>query len=141
MASTSTFVAFITIVMRLVTFTVFTITLRGCQKNGGGGDSRLRPRSCRGHRGVWFASWNPLIRAVLESFAPCHLQSFLLADFKKTILFFGFKNTCKKSVKQELESVHEKHFVERNNKVENWTKTRVYAQKPRKMPFNNSISG
>ncbi len=46
----------------------------------------------------------------LESFAPCYSQSLLhvLADLKKTIIYFGFKNIY------ELESFH---------KVESQTKT------------------
>ncbi len=55
---------------------------------------------------------------------------------------------CTKSTKQrKLESIHEKHFVERKNegrkkqtKLES-EKTRFYAQKPRlKTLFKNSIS-
>jgi hypothetical protein len=77
----------------------------------------------------------------LESFDPCWSQSLLLADFKKTILYFGFKNIYKKSTK--LEYIHEQHIEERKNEVRKLEseKTQVYAQKPRlKIPFKNSIS-
>jgi hypothetical protein len=64
----------------------------------------------------------------------------ILVDFKKTILFSGFKNPYKKIHEtRKLESIHEQHFIERNNRVE---VSRFYAQKPRlKMQFKNSISG
>ncbi len=34
----------------------------------------------------------------LESFAPCYSQSFLLADFKETILLSGFKNPTQENL-------------------------------------------
>jgi hypothetical protein len=67
---------------------------------------------------------------------------------KKTILFSGFKNSLKKICEtSKLESIHEKHSVERKNEGRKPDKTRVektlvYAQKSRlKMPFKNSMSG
>jgi hypothetical protein len=44
-------------------------------------------------------------------------SSLLLVVLKKTILFFGFKNLYKKIREtKKLESIHEYHFVERENK-------------------------
>ncbi len=44
---------------------------------------------------------------------------------KKPILFYGFKNPFKKRISKtrKLESIHEKHFVERKNEGGNQTKT------------------
>jgi hypothetical protein len=80
----------------------------------------------------------------LESFAPSFLHSLLLADFKEnhTLLLF-YKYTQKFRETRKLESIHEKHFVQRKNKGRKLEshKTRVNAQNPRlKMPFKNSIS-
>jgi hypothetical protein len=70
----------------------------------------------------------------LESFALCYSQSLLLADFSTLLL--NIRETRK------LESIHEKHFVERKMRVENSSLRRLEnVQKPRlKMPFKNSIS-
>ncbi len=60
---------------------------------------------------------------------------------KKTILFFGFKNTYKKYAKQENANLFMKGIL-KNGKIQNLEskKTRVYAQKPRlKMLIKNSI--
>jgi hypothetical protein len=79
----------------------------------------------------------------LESLLHANHSAFCWRILKKAILFYDKKNPYKKIHEtRKLESVHEKHFVERKMRVENQPKTRVYAQKPRlKMPFKNSISG
>ncbi len=55
---------------------------------------------------------------ILESFAPCHSQSLLLADFKdnQTLLWFQ-KYIQKIREARKLESIHEYHFVERVEKL------------------------
>ncbi len=52
----------------------------------------------------------------LESFAPCHSQSLLLADFTETHTLFRFKIPYKKNPRnKKTESIHEQHFVEWKN--------------------------
>ncbi len=58
----------------------------------------------------------------LESFAPCYSQSLLLAGFKENLLFSGFKNSYKKSAKQENSSLFMKHFVEQKREGKTQTK-------------------
>ncbi len=64
---------------------------------------------------------------------------------KKTILFSGLKNACKKSAKQENSSLFINSSFSRTEKLGRQKleseKTRIYAQKPRiTIPFKNSIS-
>ncbi len=42
----------------------------------------------------------------LESFAPCYSQSLLEADFKKSILFSGLKNSYKTIPRNKKTRVH-----------------------------------
>jgi hypothetical protein len=52
----------------------------------------------------------------LESFAPCYSQFILLPDFKDNHSLLCFKNSFKKIREtRKLESIQEKHFVERKN--------------------------
>jgi hypothetical protein len=68
----------------------------------------------------------------LESFAPCHSQSLLLADLKETVLFSGFQDPHTKIREtRKLGAIHEKHFVERKNKGRKTDKN----SSPRRLEF------
>ncbi len=98
-------------------------------------------------------SWDGILghqfKKRLESFAPCYSNSpFYWRILRKTILFSGFQNPYKKICKtRKLESVLEKHFVERKNVGRKQDKTRVWddfslcPKTSTKNTIKNSISG
>jgi hypothetical protein len=62
----------------------------------------------------------------LEFFAPCYLQSLLLADFKENHILLWFKKSLQKIREtRKLESIHEQHFEAWKNEVRSQIKTGV----------------
>ncbi len=66
-----------------------------------------------------------------ESFAPCYSQPLILADLKKTILYFGFNNPCQKNPRNKKTRVYSwitfcRTEENENEKNENQTKTQVW---------------
>jgi hypothetical protein len=79
--------------------------------------------------------------------APCYFQSLLLADFKETILFSGFKNPLKKSANKKTRVYSWIAFIEGENegKIQTlfwiWEDASLCPETSTKMLFKNFLSG